>query len=175
MAADTWDLASLESGRAGLTPAEACSLVEAAAVCFEATGAKTTVQLALTGEFGGTMTLRVPRVTDQIRRTYADVVHAVERGACAVAALLCERQMGMSIVEQSWRGGAFDYWLGESAGELFQRKAKLEVSGILRGDVSHVRRRLMEKLGRLPAGDSPWTTWIVVVEFSQPSANAVRR
>lgn len=172
--AELWNLNSLISGRPGLTPAEAASLMEAAAVCFDVNQQTSPVPITLTGEFAGTPALAFPEPTSQTRRTHADLPRAVERGACAVAALVCERQLGLSIVEQSRRGKGFDYWLGHNDDALFQWKARLEVSGILKGNTGQVQKRLREKLNRL-TGDSPWSTWVVVVEFSQPGAHTVRR
>ena len=119
--------------------------------------------------------VQFPLVTEQMRRTYADSVAAVELGACAVSAVTCEMQLGLQIVEQSRRGGAFDYWLGSPDGDLFQGRARLEVSGILKGETAQVQGRLSDKLRRLSHQESAWTTWVVVVEFSQPLVHMVRR
>ena len=52
MADASWSLSSLTSGRPGLTPPEAQSLVEAAAVCLADQGHTQLVPLRLTGEIG---------------------------------------------------------------------------------------------------------------------------
>lgn len=175
MATDLWDLETLQSGRPGLTASHAKSLVEAAAVCFEVTGKTSPVSVQLAGEFAGLAPVQFSLVSEQMRRTYADLVAAVELGACAVSAVTCEMQLGLQIVEQSRRGGGFDYWLGSPEGGLFQGRARLEVSGILKGETAQVQGRLRDKLRRLANEESSWTTWVVVVEFSQPLIHVVRR
>ena len=101
MADALWTLSSLTTGRPGLTPGEAQSLMEAAAVCLADQGHGRLVQLRLTGEFQHTVELALPPVDEPMRRTHADLPRAVERGACAIAALVCERQQGLVVAEQS--------------------------------------------------------------------------
>lgn len=175
MPADHHHLTALASGRPGLTSAVAQALIEAAAVCFEAVGHQSPVTLRHAGEFSGTSTLAFPSVTEQMRNSHTDLIDATERGACAIAAHLCERQLGLTIVQQSRRGQGFDYWIAASPHELFQAAHRLEVSGILRGDSNQVKRRLSEKLQRLANQEAPWTTWVIIVEFAQPLAHAARR
>jgi hypothetical protein len=38
-----------------------------------------------------------------------------------------------TIVERACKGTGFDYWLGDEDDDLFQWKARLEISGILKG------------------------------------------
>ena len=119
----------------------------------------------------------MPPIDETMRRTHADLPRAVERGACALAALICERQQGLVIAEQSRRGGGFDYWLAPPGGGhlLFQSRSRLEVSGILKGSEAQLRRRMLEKLQRLAKFESITATWVIVVEFSRPTAETVRR
>ena len=177
MADALWTLSSLTTGRPGLTPGEAQSLMEAAAVCLADQGHGRLVQLRLTGEFQHTVELALPPVDESMRRTHADLPRAVERGACAIAALVCERQQGLVVAEQSRRGGGFDYWLAPADDDqpLFQSRSRLEVSGILKGSEAQVRRRMQEKLKRLAKFESVTPTWVMVVEFSRPVADTVRR
>ena len=75
------------------------------------------------------------------------------------------------------RGGGFDYWLAPADDDqpLFQSRSRLEVSGILKGSEAQVRRRMQEKLERLAKFESVTPTWVMVVEFSRPVAETVRR
>lgn len=43
--------------------------------------------------------------------------------------------------------GSFDYWLGQKEDDIpFEDKARLEVSGILKGTTAQINRRLKEKM-----------------------------
>ena len=155
--------------------------MEAAAVCLADQGHGPIVHLRLTGEFQHTVELALPSVDESMRRTHADLPRAVERGACAIAALVCERQQGLFVAEHSCqmarRGGGFHNWLAPADDDqlLFQSRSRLEVSGILTGSETQVRRRIQEELERLAKFESVAPTWVMVVEFSRPVAQTVRR
>jgi hypothetical protein len=65
---------------------------------------------------------------------------ASEYGAYGVAITLALELTETAQVERSAKGTGIDYWLGDGRDErgIFQRTARLEVSGILR----ETRRRL---------------------------------
>ena len=74
-----------------------------------------------------------------MRRTHNDLQDATEAGACGLAILLVQLFVGYTVVERSVKGTGFDYWLGSENDALFQNKARLEASGILRGDQNGVQ------------------------------------
>jgi hypothetical protein len=68
-----------------------------------------------------------------------------------------------------------DYWLGELAGEdelPLLRAARLEVSGIRRGDDNLVKARVRQKLKQVKRSDKlALPAYIVVVEFGIPQVH----
>ncbi|MEC4819430.1 MAG: hypothetical protein SAK29_40100 [Scytonema sp. PMC 1069.18] len=72
-----------------------------------------------------------------MRRFNADTEVATEYGAYGIAALLMPYLTGLTVIERSIKGKSlgFDFWLGsiDDPNTLFQRKARLEVSGIRKG------------------------------------------
>ena len=110
-------------------------------------------------------------VTDQIRRTWADLREATEKGAEGIAILLLKQELGYTAIERAAIGTRIDRWLGEeSDAPNFQRKARLEVSGILNGNDGGVKRRLREKMDQVNFIHSQLPAYVVVVEFSRPLA-----
>ena len=110
--------------------------------------------------------------------TYADLQEATEYGACGIALLVAVRLTGMSRVEQSAKGTGVDYWLGPdvSGQGIFQRAARLEVSGILDGDSSKIAARLNVKLRQTRRSDeSNLPAYIAIVEFRRPETRFVSR
>ena len=74
------------------------------------------------------------------------------------------------VIQRSPKTTGFDYWLGEKGQSYpFQKKARLEVSGILKGTNAQVNRRLKEKFNQVKKSDiTDLPAVVVIVEFSQP-------
>jgi hypothetical protein len=105
-----------------------------------------------------------------MRRCWADDDEATEYGACGVAIVFMKALTGFSVVQRSWKTTGFDYWLGHDNSPLFQGKARLEVSGIRRGDDSQISSRARIKLGQVARSASRIPAYVVIVEFSRPTA-----
>jgi hypothetical protein len=165
-------LHQLRDGLPGVSPVVAGAHLEACIVCLDNEGHQSGVTLHVEGI--------IPQqevavqwdvsVTDQVRRAWADEVNATEWGACALAFALITTLTPYTVIRQSRRGTGIDYWLGrqDSVQLLFQDAARLEVSGIRRADPGTVRTRMRQK--KQQAGKAALPTYIVVVEFSGPSA-----
>lgn len=169
-------LASLMEGIPALTPALGGTLAEAASVCFtnQGHGESCFLRVRWEAEQRAFTIHRLP-VSEPMHRAYRDLQEATELGACGVAILVARDITGHTAVERSVKGTGFDYWLGainapDSGLEPLERKARLEVSGILQGAIEIVEARVREKLRqtRLSAGDYP--AYVVVVEFATPIA-----
>ena len=95
-----------------------------------------------------------------------------EYGACGIAALLVDSMTEYTIIERSQKGPGFDYWLGKKGTNtpLFQEKARLEVSGIRKGESSGIEARVRQKEKQITPSDGSLPGIIVVVEFSSPRA-----
>ena len=113
-------------------------------------------------------------VTDELRRAYADLVRATDNAACAIALLIIREITDMTAIEQAIRGTTVDYYLShrqQSDELIFNRAARLEVSGILHENESNtINARISERKNRLKPG---LPTYIIVVEFSNPISKVV--
>ena len=151
-------------------------LAEAAAVCLAEQGHRETCTLSLRQETQqNDFTLHRLSVSEAMRRAYRDLQEATEFGACGVALLLARAATGYTAVERSVKGTGFDYWLGaanspDSAAEPLERKARLEVSGILRGSEETIAARATEKIQQTRRSEGDFPAYAIVVEFSRPMA-----
>ena len=149
-------------------------LTYAGAVCFNERGHRYGVTLRVSGDYEKEYAVFWPAITDRIRRTWVDIDYATEHGAYGVAFMLINDLTGYAILEQSYRGTGFDYWLGEDSDMPFQRKARLEVSGIRSGSKREIASRVQQKLKQTKASDGKLPAYIVVVEFGTPQAKVVQ-
>jgi hypothetical protein len=92
-----------------------------------------------------------------------------------VAILLIRALTGYTVIERSRKGTGFDWWLG-AEDNLFQGKARLEVSGILRGTTRRIDSRIKARMGQTRQSDQlALMAYVVVVEFGTPRAKVVQR
>ena len=169
------DLSGLQQGLPAITPAFGAALAEAGAICLSEQGHQPGVVLEIDGGFSGAFVLLWPQVTEQMRRCWNDQDYTTEQGA---ALLLIQRLTSFTVVERSRRGTGFDYWLGnvsDSAELPFEKSARLEVSGIRRGERRQVRSRVTLKGAQVRAADSLSPAYVAVIEFSQPLAWVVEQ
>lgn len=104
----------------------------------------------------------------QARRTWNDPQEATEHGAVGVAALLILQKTEHAVLKRARKGTGFDYWLGPESQHPFQHKARLEVSGLLKGTASAVRTRVRQKVEQTKLSARTLPAYIVVVEFGAP-------
>lgn len=149
-----------------LTPALGETYAEAAAVCFAETRLHGPQDVAF---IGTTARLRLTWAegTEAMRRSHNDLQDATEFGAYGIAIVAAKRVTGHDFLERSRKGTGFDIWLG-SGKDLFQRRGRLEVSGILRGSEKAVRARMKVKARQTATSDETRiTAYVAVVEFSR--------
>ena len=109
------------------------------------------------------------------RRFWNDLEEATQHGAYAVAILLVRALTGYTVIERSRKGTGFDWWLG-TEDNLFQGKARLEVSGILHGTTRRINGRIKARVGQTTQSDNlALPAYVVVVEFGTPRAKVVQR
>ena len=167
------DLNELEQGMPALTPACGKAMAEAAGVCLESQNHAWGVELQVIGGVRESYVLDWPKITDQTQRTWNDMQDATEDGATAIAILLSKNELGYSVIQRSRKGTGFDYWVGGDDANPLQRKARLEISGILRSRVNAVREikaRVNQKLRQTERTKSSLPTYVIVVEFGRPIA-----
>ena len=171
-------------------------LAKAAAVCLESQDHVPGVSLTIRGGSNSSYTLTWPLVTPQSRRTRADAQEATEDGAAGVATLLAIREIGHTVILRSHKTTGIDYWLGnddKSNVSIAERtvtaelqalleddglvvRGRMEVSGILRGNDSEIRRRMRLKLGQTSQSDATGLpAYVIVVEFGRPLAEVRKK
>jgi hypothetical protein len=168
------DLDRLREGLPAITVAFGAAVAEAAAVCFDSRGHSCGVTMAVQGSYSRSYQVHWSSVTDQMHRCWADPNVATEHGAYGVAFLLIRELTDFTVIERSCTGTGFDYWLGKD-NDIFQKKARLEVSGILSGDHQEVKRRVEVKKRQTKRSDGKLPAYVVVVEFGAPTAMVVKR
>ena len=152
---------------------------DAAAVCLEEQSHPIQVMLQIDGMRTVTVELQRNTVDDTVRRFNADLEVATEYGAYGIAALLMPHLTKLTVIERSikGRGFGFDFWLGsvDDPQTVFQRKARLEVSGIRQGSQSILRSRVNMKLDQISPSDALSPGYVCVVEFGTPRARIVQK
>jgi len=171
---DTLNIDALKTGMPGITPNIGAVYEEAAITCLEEAGHASGVDMNIDGDSILTMTVIWTKEGDagQIARAWNDKDVAVEYGAYGIAALLVDSMTEYTVVERSQKGTGIDYWLGKKGSNepLFQKKARLEVSGIRKGDDRNITARTHAKEKQIAPSDGSLPGIVVVVEFSAPRA-----
>lgn len=174
----TLDLCELQQGLPAITPAFGAALTEACAICLSEQGHHSGVVLTVQGDFLNKLPLLYPEVTAQMRRCWNDREYTTEQAAYGVALLLIQRLTDFTVIERSRKGTGFDYWLGNASSleeQPFRKTARLEVSGIRRGNYQQIRSRVKLKSEQVRPTDNLAPAYIVVIEFSRPLAQVVER
>lgn len=149
---------------------------EAAAVCLDYHGHVPGKFITIEGDLGGQFELTWEEVTQQMRDTRNDMDYTVESGAYCMAMLIIERLTELKVVKQSQKRTGFDCWLGTDDDLGMQDHARLEVSGILKGNKGKINQRLKEKVEQTKKSDNlNIPAYIVIVEFSQPVIKIKKR
>lgn len=173
------DLCKPKPERPGWSLTFGASCAEAAAVCLEERGHSEQINMQISGIRTCIVNIVRDEVDDTMQRFNADREVATEYGAYGIAALIMPSLTGLTVIERSvkGRGFGFDFWLGnvEPAEEVFQRKARLEVSGIRQGDESDVRARVRVKLKQISPSDEVAPGYVAVIEFGTPQARIVEK
>ncbi len=168
----TLDLETLRDGILGLTPEFGSFCLQACTVCLENSNHLNGVNATLTETYSDSLQLnRTSTVNQQVSRNWKDLQEATEYGATAIAILLANELTEFSCIERSSKGLGFDYWLGvEDDFGLFQNKAKLEISGILKEtDTNNLESRIKIKENQtMKSAYLNMKAHICVTEFSNP-------
>lgn len=166
------NLSELADGSPAITSSFGQYLAEAGALCLESQGHVQGKQLMVKGDHAHQFAIYWPHVTDQIQRCLNDPEVATEYGAIGIAVLLTKKLIGFSVVQRSRKGTGFDYWLGNDTIAPFQNKARLEISGIRKGDDKAVKTRIDKKINQTdPSDKTGLPAYIVIVEFGRPLAH----
>lgn len=166
------NLQSLNQGLPAIIPAFGAAIAEAGAICLTDEDHAPGVALEVEGEFSTRFQLDWQPVTEQARRCWSDEEYTTEQTAYGIAFLLILQLTDLTVIERSRKGTGFEYWLGsqDSTATLpFQRMARLEVSGIRKGNRSQINARVKQKTEQTGASDAEGLpAHIIVIEFSRP-------
>lgn len=173
------DLRQTNPERPGWSITFGASCAEAAAVCLDEQGHSGKIALQTEGIQPGEIELAWDNVNDIMRRFNADQEVATEYGAYGIAALIMPYLTNLTVIERSVKGKGFgfDFWLGsvDDPGRVFQRKARLEVSGIRKGTEAVVQSRVNIKLRQISPSDAVAPGYVSVVEFGTPRVRIVEK
>lgn len=162
---DVYDLRNVSH----LSTVRCADFSEAAAVCLGFHGHKSGKSLTIEGDLQGQFELVWTEVTQKMKDSRSDMDYTVESGAYCLAMLVVEKLTNLKVTRQSQKRTGFDYWLGDADKVAMQHKARLEVSGILKGSKGQINQRLKEKVEQTKKSDKlNLPAYVVVVEFSQP-------
>ncbi len=155
-------------------------LAEAAVVCLSEQGHGTDVSLEVFGCVNGRIVLSwLFDVTPQIKDAWRDTQETTEFGATYLAILITHHFTPFKVIERSRKRTGFDYWLGEKEDDTypFQKKARLEISGILQENKGNtLAKRQQIKLNQTKQSDSlNLPAYIVIVEFGKPQSSVARK
>jgi hypothetical protein len=151
---------------------------ESAAICLDDQGHPTPINFQISGFTLCEVSIAWSPPAPVAKRFNADQEVATEYGAYGIAALVLPYLTGLTVIERSIKGPGlgFDFWLGSvDDNQLFQRKARLEVSGIRRGSDSQLKSRVRIKLAQIKPSDSIAPGYACVVEFGTPQARIVEK
>ncbi len=164
------DLNDISNGFAGLTPTSGNHLLEGCVITLHRQSHGKGVILKIFGDTDKEYDLHWPDiVSDQLDRTWKDQIYATEQAAVCLGILIALKLTGFEVIERSVRKTGCDYWIGNNDGSLFQKKARLEVSGIFTGDKDGVVMRYKAKCKQTSQSDSSWLpAYVSVSEFSKP-------
>jgi hypothetical protein len=174
----TLEIDELKAGLPTLSPNVGRFLSEAALFCLESQGHRSGVKLLVKGTINETYQVKWDGYIDnRVLYRWRDLDEAVEYGATCVAILLVLKSTGYNSVERSFKGTGFDFWVGIQSGDFpFQRKLRLEISGIYNGNESTINYRAKLKLKQTNRSDSTeLAAIIVIVEFSQPMSKYLEK
>jgi hypothetical protein len=166
------DLQSLSQGLPAITPAFGAAIAEAGAICLSDEAHQSGVTLEVEGEFSTQFRLSWQPVIEQTRRCWNDEEYTTEQAAYGIAFLLILQLINLTVIERSRKGTGFDYWLGNQEPSTtlpFERMARLEVSGIRKGNRGQINARVKQKTEQTRTSDAQGLpAYIIVVEFSKP-------
>lgn len=173
------DLCHEKPERPGWSLTFGATCAEAAAICLDDQGHPEQLALQIDGIQSCEIELQWNAINDTVRRFNADQEVATEYGAYGITALLMPHLTNFTIIERSVRGKGFgfDFWLGstDDLDTLFQRKARLEVSGIRNGSETTLQSRVNVKLRQISPSDTVAPGYVSVIEFGTPKAQIVEK
>ncbi|MEN8217480.1 MAG: hypothetical protein ABFS56_14150 [Pseudomonadota bacterium] len=171
------DVYSLKDMDSYLTRETCDFFSQAASVCLDNQHHSPGVIFKVEGDLSSEIQLFWKPVTQQMKDSCYDMQYATEAGAYCLAILIIQKLTDYKVIRQSQKGTGFDFWLGDKADDYpFKDKARLEISGILKGNKSQMTQRVEQKINQTKQSDNlKLPAYIAVVEFGTPMLQVVKR
>lgn len=143
---------------------------QAAAVCLDNQNHSPGVIFQVEGDLSAEFQLFWKPVTRQMKESCYDMQYTTEAGAYCLAILMIQKLTEYKVIRQSQKGTGFDFWLGDKKEDYpFENKARLEISGILKGEPNQINQRISQKVDQTKQNNGlNLPAYIAVVEFSTP-------
>lgn len=168
MSSASISLAGLDEWHPCITPALAEVMFEAARVCLDRHHAPPIDLETRTDNHWDTVHLDWPPSDNRLRRAWGNQIEAIEWGAVGVALAYAGQIAGLLAVRRAQRGSGADYFMIREDADLHDLEARirLEISGVERGNLADLNRRLAQKVEQLGRGRPAGLGVAVVVGFS---------
>lgn len=136
------DLNKLDRGLPGITPSWGGFLSEASATCLVSQNHQLGVKMDVLGSQKAQFKIFWNNsVRSQTLDAWNDQQELTEYGASGIAIMLVLELTGYTVVRRSKKGTGIDYWLGyKESKQPFENSARLEISGILKGNEQVVKK-----------------------------------
>jgi len=173
---ETLNISELNNGLPTITPVYGQGIAEAAAFCLQKNSHKSTecvLNCIKTLKNDKEDFLLVwDELDPRVESTYGDFDEATEYGAMGLAVLLSIKLTKYTTVERSMKGTGIDFWIGDKDSNMFQKKARLEISGLFHGTESQFNSRIKQKFKQTNISDSSgFDCFVSVIEFGKPIAS----
>ena len=154
----------------GISAAVCEAFAEAAEVCLAKHHSPPRTELLIEccgREAKRTLSWRFP--DDTAQRAWNNEDDATRDGAYIVSIAVVEKELGLVALSRAETRTGADYYVGSPDATDFEDAFRLEVSGVDRGKLPAIRRRLREKEEQALRGDSPLPAYASVVGFGEAS------
>lgn len=166
------DLEKLKNGVMGLSPTICTHFMHACAECLDHHGHADEISFSKTNDPETSYNLMWSKNPEEVKRGLKDMQEVTEWGATAIALLMAEQESECSIAERSAKGTGIDWWLGEDDDDygIFQKKARLEISGILAENKNNtIEKRVKEKIAQTKVSNNTGLkAHISITDFKSP-------
>ena len=154
------------------------SFAEAAGVCLESQKHRSGVIVQVEGAFSEKISVSWEKIDLKTRHSWQNLTESVEEAAYGLAIIVIWQLTPLKVLKQSFKKSGFDYWLGEknNLNQPFKEKARLEVSGILKGNNGQINQRLKEKLTQTEQSNNlNFPVFVIIAEFSNPKVKIIKK
>ena len=164
---------------ATISPVQLAYFTEATVRAFEISGHTSPIYLSIEGDFENVFEISWDTTVPE--KGWKEIRDIVENAAIGIAFITIFELTDYEVIEQSVIGTGFDYWLGhKTTSPNFDTNnfmnARLEISGILKGNRTLINKRIREKLVQVGVSDYlRLPAVIIVTEFGTPICKIIEK